>query len=36
VLIKLADRMVGRLYTRELLTRVYTVARGVPPPKPAK
>jgi TRAP-type transport system periplasmic protein len=36
VLTKLADKMVGRLYSRELLTRVYTVAHGVPPPKPAK
>jgi hypothetical protein len=36
VLTKLAEKMVGRLYSRELLTRVYTVAHGVPPPKPAK
>jgi TRAP-type C4-dicarboxylate transport system substrate-binding protein len=36
VLTKLADKMVGRLYSRELLTRVYTVAHGVPPPKLAK
>lgn len=35
VLTKLAERMVGRLYSRELLNRVYTVARGVPP-KPSK
>ncbi len=33
VLTKLAQRMTGRLYSRELFNRVYTVARGVPPPQ---
>jgi hypothetical protein len=31
VLTKLATRMIGKLYTKELFTRVYTVAHGKPP-----
>jgi TRAP-type C4-dicarboxylate transport system substrate-binding protein len=31
VLIKLASNMVGKLYSKELFTRVYTVAHGKPP-----
>jgi TRAP-type C4-dicarboxylate transport system substrate-binding protein len=33
VLQKLAERMVGKLYSRELLERVYTIAHGRPPQK---
>lgn len=37
VLTELADRMTGRLFTRELLARVYESARGVPiPPRRTK
>jgi TRAP-type C4-dicarboxylate transport system substrate-binding protein len=33
VVSKLIARMTGRLYSKELLTRVYSVAHGAPPPK---